>query len=566
MEISEGICLPNGNYAVKAVYIQQPLPDYQGNPLIEALPPILSYEEAFDYLAFIPTYNKEERQLEPHLRLHCVQRLFTVFQPLDKHFDLEQRFSMAIRQGYISRNPFAPEYAKRLQQGYEMVKQGKFLPNPPSNSRNNASGFTIIGISGIGKSTAVNRVLSGYHQIIGHSKYNGQSLNLYQLTWLKIDCPHDGSLRALCTNFFMAIDRLLGTSYFAKHGSKRNFAVNTMLPIMGQIAQDHCLGVLIIDEIQHLSRAKSGGAEEMLNFFVTLVNTIGVPVILIGTNKAMPILQGEFRQARRGSGQGDMIWERMRHDELWKILVEGIWSFQWTKRETSLTQEIINTLYEESQGITDLAVKLYAFSQLRAISIGGDEIITTNLIKEVARDSLKLVRPMIDALKSGNDDEIAKYGDIQPIEYTGFFEQSKGILNKHLSKQENKPVSALSPKSNQSLATQVISELLRLSISPEVAVKVAQEAMATLNSEEVNAIVIEAFKIAVGVNTAPIVSENKLKCEPRAKKIGKIVDVSDLRFVAEQSKINQRPTYEYLLEQGYIKNPVIEFWGDIAKV
>ena len=39
----------------------------------------------------------------------------------------------------------------------------------------------------------------------------------------------------------------------------------------------------------------------MLNFFVTLVNTIGLPVVMIGTTKAMSILQGEFRQARRGA-------------------------------------------------------------------------------------------------------------------------------------------------------------------------------------------------------------------------------------------------------------------------
>ena len=50
---------------------------------------------------------------------------------------------------------------------------------------------------------------------------------------------------------------------------------------------------------------------KMLNFFVTLVNTAGVPVVLISNPKAMSILQSEFRQARRGSGQGDMIWDRL---------------------------------------------------------------------------------------------------------------------------------------------------------------------------------------------------------------------------------------------------------------
>ena len=53
---------------------------------------------------------------------------------------------------------------------------------------------------------------------------------------------------------------------------------------MSQIANVHAIGVLIIDEIQHLSMSKSGGVEKMLNFFVTLVNVIGLPVVMIGLN------------------------------------------------------------------------------------------------------------------------------------------------------------------------------------------------------------------------------------------------------------------------------------------
>ncbi|WP_371365934.1 hypothetical protein SRRS_05070 [Sporomusa rhizae] len=553
MEISEDTNLSKRKDVVRAVYSPQFLKEYSNNPLIEALPPIFSYEEVFDLLAVTADYSDEERLLEPHLRLHCVQRIFSVFQPLDRHFDLEQRFSMAIRQGYVSRNPFTPDYARRLQQGYESIKQGKIPTKLPFNTRNIASGFTIIGISGIGKSTAINRILSSYPQIIIHSKYKEQPFSLYQISWLKLDCPHDGSTRALCTNFFMAIDRLLGTNYFAKHGSKRNFAVNTMLPIMGQIAQDHCLGALIIDEIQHLSRAKSGGAEEMLNFFVTLVNTIGVPVILIGTNKAMPILQGEFRQARRGSGQGDMVWERMQNDELWEILMEAIWSFQWTKTKTILTQELVDTLYMESQGITDIAVKLYTISQLRAISIGGDEIITPNLIREVSKDSLTLVRPMLDALKSGDLNEIAKYGDIKPLKYEDFYERYKGALAQRLNGQGKPQI--ITPKNTQSISTQVISELMKLGIAPEIAVKAAQEVMTSIKSDDINAIVIEAFKIALGVSNSTTCKKDK----PKAKKHSPIVDVNDLRFIGQQAKANQRPTYEYLNEQGYIKNIVEEF-------
>jgi hypothetical protein len=80
---------------------------------------------------------------------------------------------------------------------------------------------------------------------------------------------------------------------------------------MALVASIHALGLLVVDEIQHVSVAKSGGAEKLLNFFVQLTNEVGVPIIMIGTFKAMGVLCSEFRQIRRGCSQGDMIWTRM---------------------------------------------------------------------------------------------------------------------------------------------------------------------------------------------------------------------------------------------------------------
>ena len=33
--------------------------------------------------------------------------------------------------------------------------------------------------------------------------------------------------------------------------------------------------------------------------------------MIIGTMRARSLLQKDFRQARRGSGQGDMVWQQM---------------------------------------------------------------------------------------------------------------------------------------------------------------------------------------------------------------------------------------------------------------
>ena len=129
-----------------------------------------------------------------------------------------------------------------------------------------------------------------YPQVIVHSGYKGQGFSFYQIVWLKLDCPFDGSVKGLCIDFFNKIDQLMGTNYYSKVGSY-NRSVDYMLTLIAQVVRSTGLGLLVIDEIQHLCEARGFGDEKMLNFFVTLVNTAGVPVVLIGNPKAMSILQ-----------------------------------------------------------------------------------------------------------------------------------------------------------------------------------------------------------------------------------------------------------------------------------
>jgi hypothetical protein len=427
MEKANKVFVNNGVEAVIAEYKEQIVDEYKNNPFIEALPDILCEEEVIDKLAVYPKFDEKEKNLEPQYRYHIIQRLFQYFQPLNQHLDLESRISRAIRQGYTYRNPFNSEYAVHFKEGYKMIVNGNIESSNNQRFISTGSSFTLVGVSGMGKSTAVNSILSMYPQVIVHNEYKGFKFSMYQVVYLKLDCPHDGSTKGLCIDFMKKTDLLIGTNYYNKYGTGR-YAVNVLMPIMGQIARNTGLGLLVIDEIQHLSQAKSGGADNMLNFFVTLINTIGIPVVLIGTMKAMSVLQSQFRQARRGSGQGDMVWGKMLQDENWELLLEGIWSYQFTKKFTPLTEEIRDTLYEFSQGVTDIAIKIIIMSQIRAISSGKEEI-TVDIMGKVANENLQLVKPMLDALREGNLNKIIKFDDIYSVNIDNFLSQEKSKVS-----------------------------------------------------------------------------------------------------------------------------------------
>ena len=302
------------------------------------------------------------------------------------------------------------------------------------------------------------------------------------------------------------MDRILGTDYCKIYYGNR-MTVDAMLPRMAQIASLYCVGVLVIDEIQHLSMAKSGGSDKMLNFFVTLVNTIGVPVILIGTTKALPILQGEFRQARRGSGQGDLLWDRMKNDVSWGIMVQAMWKNQWTLEQGLLTKEIKDTLYDQSQGIIDIAVKLYAMAQIKAIA-DGTEKVTVKEIVEVASDRLRLVKPMLDALRSGDIKRISRYEDIKPLNVEDYIAaQQSRVSFQEMKVQEIEP-----------LEEQAILKLLEMDIPAKTARSAVKKVMKSSKANQSLAMVIQkAFKIALGVEetinneTEKISDENDIR-------------------------------------------------------
>ena len=73
-------------------------------------------------------------------------------------------------------------------------------------------------------------------------------------------------------------------------------------------------------------KARSSGSWQVdVAFFLQLMNTLGVPVILIGTYAAMEILSRELCQIRRSCGQGDLIWDRMANDDVWRLFTESLW-------------------------------------------------------------------------------------------------------------------------------------------------------------------------------------------------------------------------------------------------
>lgn len=487
-----------------AVHRDAEVPDYAGNPLIEALPPILDPSAAADAMAFFPSYAPDHRRRPGHLRLHHIEGVQQFFEPLDCHIDLEQRFSRMIRGGYLGRNPAVPGYWAWINRQIAAMGEGEgeaadVPPEPlcgplpgavPVRFRAMANGFHLIGLAGTGKTTGVERVLLTYPQLIRHRQYRGQPFTHDQIVWLRLSCPFDGSVRGLCDNLFQAIDDLCGTRYAQKYGGPRR-TTDEMMPNLARVCACHSLGVLVIDEVQNLRGAKprkkarrAGSPEdtgptshEMLKFFVQLINTLGLPIVLIGTYAAQTVLTGELHSMRRGCGQGGMEWKRMEADQTWWHLLESLWPYQYTHADTPLTPALAEALYFETQGITDFAIKVYLLAQMRAITTGIEEI-TEELIHSVGQDALAPAAKVLNALRGHNPLALRDLPDMRPLDISQFLGEAQAKLAAERMNRRREMVGASSGASTSvpPAPLRVLPTAAAVAVGPEVPVGPLPEA------------------------------------------------------------------------------------------
>jgi hypothetical protein len=441
-----------------AEYLPQEVPEFRDNPLNEAIPPTFDPSEVIDYLFQLPPYSDEDREKSAVARLHMTETAREFFVPNGKHLIAYYAITNMIRRGYIRRNPVLWGYWKQQHNNIEsFLKALKDKPFPNSRAR----GLAIVGSGGTGKSTTVEKILQSLPQLITHVSYKGRDFIQQQLVWLKFDCPRNGSLRELCVHFFRAVDEIIETNYSKYYAGGSYQTLEGLIAGMARVAANHCLGIIVLDEIQDLSEARSGGASTMISFFVHLENAIGVPFALIGTQDAIPLLSGQFRQARRVSEQGDIAWDRMSEvepeieefeddedddddegalvasaephavlstedkkkpqaDLVWKSFVETLWIYQYVKHPKPLNQNVLedkraHALYRVSKGIPAVVQTVFVLAQQRAI-ITGEEKISARLIRDTVRDNQKLIQGMLGEARMKKTRQKPPVGDLEDLD------------------------------------------------------------------------------------------------------------------------------------------------------
>ena len=363
------------------------------NPFALAIRRPLTEEEVIDEVARTPRVYEGECELSPYARRELVMRLDDFVEPLPRFFELENRISGMIRAGYARRNPLPLGLQRQLVEKQGLDQREFTTPAPITL----APGLSLIGFSDVGKTTAVSSVLSLHSQLHIHESFQGVPFHRTQLVWARVACPPSGGARTLLMNIFQEFDRLLGTDNHRRFDNSRRSGPE-LIPNLVDIMSTLGLGLLVIDEIQRLVRMGDEEASLLLDVFTHLRTEIHTPVMLIGTPKAMSVLNSGFEQGRRNTSLGHIDWQPMDNDDTWAFFVEQMWKLQWLSKPTPLTEKLQNALYEWSQGITDIAVKIFKMAQYTVIG-ADDENLTPELFEVVVRTEFAWFVPWIPYLK-----------------------------------------------------------------------------------------------------------------------------------------------------------------------
>lgn len=388
-------------------YFDFPIPEFQGNPLVEALkPPPKDDKEAIPRLWQKPVFDKSERDLPSCMRMMLPSRLQNFMFPTSQHIRVMQRIYCQILNGYRRYNP-----ATVLGQQYLHGERGPSRGNDPQKTPSNIS--LLTGLSGTGKSSLIRSVMRAIGSpLIVHSNYKGVPFTESQILYLMRNVPDQCSAKAVCRKVGLHADTLLGKKLYAKRftdkGSRSDY-----VSAMEDIIKNHHVGALVIDEIQNISLAKSGGKEEVLALFHNLRDELGVPIILVGTYKAAAMFKEETSLARRfvEGGFHELKRPADASDKDWQALCKIVWQKQWVRDPQPFSDDVIRTLYGLSQGITGIMINIFVTAQTYAIE-EGLETVTSRLLSEVYHERFRPVHHIIQLLRENNPAVLSQYDDL----------------------------------------------------------------------------------------------------------------------------------------------------------
>lgn len=342
------------------------------------LPEMKSGNELISALSIIPEYDKTICQQNQAVRLMALSDLYQIYIPSQMSLEIYSKLYLALLRSMQKKG--TQMAIKQRYENYKAIQQQSY-----SGILGGSDSFTIIGTSGIGKSSAISRAISliTENRIIETDKPYTKIIPC-----LIVQCPFDSSVKGLLLEILRKVDEELGTDHYIHAVKSRASTTDMLIGAVSSIALNN-IGMLVVDEIQNVVNSKNG--KSLIGALTQLINNSGISICMVGTPESTVFFEQAMQLARRSVG---LQYTTMKYDEYFQSFCKVIFKYQFLKNHTEITAAITEWLYEHSAGVVSVVVSLIHDAQEIAI-LTGKEVLNLDTLNEAYQQRLSLLHGYI---------------------------------------------------------------------------------------------------------------------------------------------------------------------------
>ena len=325
--------------------------------LVMQMPKMLMGKELEEAMLSLPPYDPQICNADAATRIMALNDIAEIYVPSQMSYEIYSKIYLAM------------VHSLKKKQTVDAIKQGnqnhRRVQGLTYNSvLGGADSFSIIGPSGIGKSTALAKsiALSGGEQIITTRNPYAQIIPC-----INVQCPHDCSVKGLLLEILSQVDMSIGTKY-RQSATKYRASIDNIIGMVSQVALNNIL-LIVIDECQNICRNKSG--INLVASMTQLINSSAVSICMVGLPETEFFFSQEMQLTRRSVG---LSYSSLPCNDYFIQFCETLFSYQFVAHPSKLTPEMIELLYECTGGIIAILVSIIMEAQQIAILSGKEEL------------------------------------------------------------------------------------------------------------------------------------------------------------------------------------------------
>ena len=345
--------------------------------IIHILPSMKSGDDLFSALEILPKYDDMIRTADVPVRLMALSDLYRIYVPSNMSLEIYSKMYLALLRSLQKKGTKMAVQQKN--QNHKAVIQQEY-----SGIMGGSDSFTIIGSSGIGKSSAISRAIT---LITENRVIEVENPYTKIIPCICVQCPFDSSVKGLLLEILRKVDETIDSKYY-QNALRARTTTDMLIGSVSQVALNH-IGLLVVDEIQNVCNSKNG--KSLVGMLTQLINNSGISICMVGTPESAVFFEQAVQLARRSLG---LRYDVMEYGTDFRRFCEIVFSYQYVKQKTEITDGIMEWLYEHTSGNISVVVSLIHDAQEIAI-LNGKEVLNLESLNEAYQKRLSMLHGFI---------------------------------------------------------------------------------------------------------------------------------------------------------------------------